>query len=99
MMSLNDAAVSLSGFRRLKISLLYFIQHSAEQYSAFVEQHMDERRQRIEQLDSFVRHRLRLYRKAQEHMQRQTANKTVRYQTSISFHMKFLFPPLNRSKQ
>jgi len=48
---------------------------------------MDERRQRIEQLDSFVRHRLRLYRKAQEHVQRQTANKTVCHQ-SISSNFK-----------
>ncbi|CAF1319707.1 unnamed protein product [Adineta steineri] len=54
--------------------LLY---HNAEQYSAFVEQHMNERRQRVEQLDSFVRHRLRLYREAQEHVQRQTTNKTI----------------------
>ncbi|CAF0786919.1 unnamed protein product [Rotaria sordida] len=51
--------------------------HNAEQYSAFVERHMDERRQRIEQLDAFVRHRLRLYRQAQEHVQRQTTNKIV----------------------
>ncbi|CAF1462196.1 unnamed protein product [Adineta steineri] len=51
--------------------------HNAEQYSAFVEQHMNERRQRVEQLDSFVRHRLRLYREAQEHVQRQTTNKTI----------------------
>jgi len=51
--------------------------HNAEQYSAFVERHMDERRQRVEQLDAFVRHRLRLYRQAQEHVQRQTTNKTI----------------------
>jgi hypothetical protein len=51
--------------------------HNAEQYSAFVERHMDERRQRVEQLDAFVRHRLRLYRQAQEHLQRQTINKTI----------------------
>ncbi|CAF4490565.1 unnamed protein product [Rotaria sp. Silwood2] len=51
--------------------------HNAEQYSAFVERHMDARRQRIEQLDAFVRHRLRLYRQAQEHVQRQTTNKIV----------------------
>jgi hypothetical protein len=58
--------------------MLILIQHNAEQYSAFVERHMDERRQRVEQLDAFVRHRLRLYRQAQEHVQRQTTNKTVR---------------------
>ncbi|CAF3427638.1 unnamed protein product [Rotaria sp. Silwood1] len=51
--------------------------HNAQQYSAFVERHMDERRQRVEQLDAFVRHRLRLYRQAQEHVQRQTTNKIV----------------------
>lgn len=38
---------------------------------------MDERRQRVDQLDSFVRHRLRLYREVQNHVQRQTTNKTV----------------------
>jgi len=58
--------------------MLILIQHNAEQYSAFVKRHMDERRQRVEQLDAFVRHRLRLYRQAQEHVQRQTTNKTVR---------------------
>ena len=52
-------------------------QYSAEQYSAYVEQHFDERRQRVQQLDAFVRHRLRLYRQAQEHVQRQTSNRTV----------------------
>jgi len=51
--------------------------HNAEQYSAYVEQHFDERRQRVQQLDAFVRHRLRLYRQAQEHLQRQTSNKTI----------------------
>ncbi|CAF0925064.1 unnamed protein product [Adineta ricciae] len=51
--------------------------HNAEQYSAYVERHMDERRQRVEQLDAFVRHRLRLYREAQNHVQRQTTNKTI----------------------
>ncbi|CAF3113105.1 unnamed protein product [Rotaria socialis] len=51
--------------------------HNAEQYSAFVERHMDERRQRVEQLDAFVRHRLRLYKQAQEHVQRQTSNKII----------------------
>jgi hypothetical protein len=39
---------------------------------------MDERRQRVEQLDAFVRHRLRLYRHAQEEVQKRTADKTVR---------------------
>jgi hypothetical protein len=51
--------------------------HNAEQYTVLLERHMDERRQRVEQLDTFVRHRLRLYRQAQEHIQRQTANKTI----------------------
>ena len=39
---------------------------------------MDDRRQRVEQLDAFVRHRLRLYRHAQEKVQKRTADKTVR---------------------
>lgn len=45
---------------------------------------MDERRQRVEQLDAFVRHRLRLYRQVQEHVQRQTTNKTVRFLLILS---------------
>ncbi len=68
--------------------IFIFIQHIAEQYSAFVERHMDERRQRVEQLDAFVRHRLRLYRQAQEHVQRQTTNKTVR--SIESFYSMFI---------
>lgn len=78
MLALNDAAVGVH-------ELVLFsandhplsLQHSAEQYSAFVERHLDERRQRVEQLDAFVRHRIRLYRQAQDHVQRQTTNKTV----------------------
>jgi len=52
---------------------------------------MDERRQRVEQLDAFVRHRLRLYRQAQEHLQRQTINKTVQsiYISHFLFHIYF----------
>lgn len=38
---------------------------------------MDERRQRIQQLDAFVRHRIRLYRQAEGKVQRETSNKTV----------------------
>jgi hypothetical protein len=67
--------------------IFILIQHNAEQYSAFVERHMDERRQRVEQLDAFVRHRLRLYREAQEHVQRQTTNKTV----PLISYLQFLF--------
>jgi hypothetical protein len=50
---------------------------------------MDERRQRVKQLDTFVRHRLRLYRQAQEHVQRQTTNKTVRSIYIFLFHIHF----------
>ncbi len=48
---------------------------------------MDERRQRVEQLDAFVRHRLRLYRQAQESVQRQTTNKTVRFPYILYFSL------------
>jgi hypothetical protein len=81
MLALNDAAVSTHKRFLFHVNNhLLALQHSAEQYSAFVEQHLDERRQRIEQLDAFVRHRIRLYRQAQNHVQRQTTNKTVGHQ-------------------
>ena len=61
---------------------------------------MDERRQRVEQLDAFVRHRLRLYKQAQEHVQRQTSNKIVRLNFVYILNSYVCFLLLrNRSKQ
>jgi hypothetical protein len=77
MLALNDAAVSHDRFLSIILYQILVLQHSAKQYSAFVEQHLDERRRRVEQLDAFVRHRIRLYRQAQNHLHKQTNNKIV----------------------